>query len=211
MIDKCLIIFTRNPVAGQVKRRLIPEIGAQNAALLQQKLTNKILGMARTLQNCDVHVWVAEEKDQNYSAYIQDNYGFIYHQQIGADLGERMSTALNYHLHEYNSAVLVGSDCPALDDSIIKDAFVSLQSGNDVVMGPSVDGGYYLIGMTQPTPCLFQKIQWGCETVAEQTRVRMRANGICWSEMPELHDIDRPADLDLLDEDYLSLFSKATG
>ncbi len=118
------------------------------------------------------------------------------HSQSGSDLGERMFHAIRDGLLRYRKLVLVGSDCPAIDEQYLSDALTALDS-KSFVLGPADDGGYVLIGATHIEASLFEGVSWGSEAVLDETRERLTASGREWSELNTLPDIDRPEDLPL--------------
>ena len=109
-------------------------------------------------------------------------------QQAEGDLGNRMLATIN------GPTLIIGTDCPALTPEHLQQA-ASVLSENDAVLIPAEDGGYVLIGLRQPTASIFAEMTWGCATVLEQTRLRLRAACLRWVELPSLWDIDEPADL----------------
>jgi rSAM/selenodomain-associated transferase 1 len=115
--------------------------------------------------------------------------------QAGADLGERLAGAFDALLAaEGDRAVVMGSDCPGLEAAHLAQAFDALES-HDVAIGPTRDGGYYLIGLARRAPALFEGIAWGTDEVHEQTTARARAADLSIAELPVLDDLDTPADL----------------
>jgi glycosyltransferase A (GT-A) superfamily protein (DUF2064 family) len=110
----------------------------------------------------------------------------------------RLYHALACALTRYQSVVIIGSDCPFIDEGYLRQAFQLLQAGNQVVLGPATDGGYVLIAANKVDAGLFENIEWGCERVLAQTRKQLQALDWTWSELKPLSDIDRPEDLPLL-------------
>ena len=118
--------------------------------------------------------------------------------QIGADLGERMAGALTELLAEgRDAAVLVGSDHPTLPGSRIREAFDALDEA-DLVIGPSQDGGYYLVGLTEPLEGFFDGIPWSTERVLARTIERVRERGVRLALLAPWYDVDEPRDLRFL-------------
>jgi rSAM/selenodomain-associated transferase 1 len=128
---------------------------------------------------------------------------FSYRAQGVGDIGTRMAAALQSAFAAgARRAVLVGSDIPGLDSGIINQAFVALAE-HALVLGPSRDGGYYLIGLQNGqaellVPLLLDDMAWSSETVLAVTLERCAAHGFQASLLPLLHDVDRPEDLELL-------------
>lgn len=194
----CLVIFTKNPQPGLVKKRLIPALGKNDAASVYQKMTERMFSIAHSLENIDVQVWIAHDKEFRFANSIKDQYGFDCYEQTGAGLGERMFLAMSVNQDKYEAIVLTGCDCPTLSAGILAEAFTQLEAGIDAVIGPAWDGGYYLIGFRKVHASVFEDIQWGSESVAASTRDKLTALGIQWHELPVLRDIDRPEDLEIL-------------
>jgi rSAM/selenodomain-associated transferase 1 len=118
-----------------------------------------------------------------------------------------MSHALECGIARGGPAVLIGTDCPALAADDLHEAFRALHSGHDAVLGPSADGGYYLIGLRRPEPQLFSDMQWGTPSVLDTTRARLRSSNMRWHELRTLHDIDTPTDLIHLPETLKQVIS----
>ena len=128
------------------------------------------------------------------------------HTQLGDDLGERMSFAVRQNLKKFSYVILVGTDCPDLESSLIAEAIASLKEGSDAVLVPAEDGGYVLIGLSVYIESVFTDMQWGSDKVLAVTRDRLLEAGIRWRELAEQRDIDRPEDLDFLKQYYPALF-----
>lgn len=197
-----LLIFTRYPTAGKAKTRLIPALGADGAARLQRRLAEKTIGQARLLEQrlgttTTVHYLGGSEEEM--TAWLgQVNCA----EQTAGDLGLKMRTAFDKAFAAgVGRAVLVGTDIPELDVDILFQAF-ALLARQDAVIGPSRDGGYYLIGLTaQAAPQLldplFQEMVWSTGEVFAVTMRRLAKTGRTVSILPALADIDRPEDLAL--------------
>jgi rSAM/selenodomain-associated transferase 1 len=194
MNDNKLMIFTRNPVLRKVKTRLAATIGDQQALkiyclLLEHtaQITRNI-GANRLVYYADF-VGNGDAWDDTYEKTIQR----------GADLGERMSNAFVEQLSTgAEQAVLIGSDCYELTSVIIQDAFLFLDQ-YDVVIGPALDGGYYLIGMKSVHKELFDGMVWSTASVLRETEARCNKLGLRYHLLPTLSDIDEEKDLLLTD------------
>lgn len=191
-----LLIFAKAPVPGQVKTRLIPSLGASGAAGLHQRLSERTIEMATAASVAPVELWCAPEIQHPFFLACQSRYDVALLSQTGADLGERMSNAINFALASARYVVLIGTDCPELSPDYLYDAFTVLEQGRDCVLGPAADGGYVLIGLTRPQPQLFENISWGTNQVLEQTRMQLRRLALSWHELPIRRDVDRPEDLE---------------
>ena len=189
-----LLIFARTPVPGKTKTRLIPVLGKQGAADLHVKLVEFTIEQAMQSRFSDIELWCTEPENP-FIAKLENNHQIRVNFQQGDDLGERMYQALNETLQKSGFAVLIGSDCPIISTGILNRSLDILQQGNDAVLGPSTDGGYYLIGMRKAAPGLFENIHWGGVDVADVTRNRMDTLGWKWVETDLLWDVDAPDDL----------------
>lgn len=191
-----LILFARFPVAGKVKTRLIPALGAEGAAALHRRLVLRSLRTAHALcqsQNVELEIRFAGDDANPMQHWLGD--GSLCRPQCEGDLGRRMAGAFADSFREGSPAtVIIGSDCPSLTPGILAAAFESLKT-NPVVFGPATDGGYYLIGLTQPVPELFQGVAWGTETVLAQSKEILARLSSKPALLQPLDDLDRPEDV----------------
>ena len=197
-----IIIFTRYPAPGKTKTRLIPVLGAEGAARLQRVMTEHTVNQARLLQNSsqatvEVHYEGADKKLFGY--WLGSD--LIYRVQGTGNLGNRMLRSFRQAFGSGASrAVIVGTDCPGLTASAIRQA-LNLLAGSDLVLGPAADGGYYLIGLRKQAaamiPGLFCGPAWGTGKVLEQTRSIADNLNLKVAELQILGDVDRPEDIEL--------------
>lgn len=190
MAKSALIVFIRNPEKGKVKTRLAKDLGVDQAYEAYLSLLDHTRRVASSVQ---------ARRLLFYSHFVDhhdewDETVFEKYVQQGDDLGARMNhafeTAFTAH---HNKAVVIGSDCPQLSKSIIDEAFSALGQ-YPYVLGPAVDGGYYLLGMKAPSPFLFNNIAWSTSAVASITLARMiEASQTCYL-LPELNDVDELSD-----------------
>ena len=185
-------VFARAPVAGEVKSRLVPLLGAADAAELHATLVRLALATARGADVGPVSLWCTPDTGHPFFAACAGKYGVTLHEQRGGHLGERMARAFE-RLLPAGPVLLVGSDCPALRPDDLRAAAGSLAT-HDAVIQPAEDGGYVLVGLTRPAPALFEGIRWGGPEVMRDTRARLRAAAISWRELPVRWDVDRPED-----------------
>jgi len=143
---------------------------------------------------CERELWVAGDPAHPALRQARAPGGARPRRQVGADLGERMHHALGTALARAPRAVLVGSDCPALDAAYIEEAFTALATA-DLVLGPALDGGYVLIGARRLDRRLFDGVPWGTGEVLAQTLARAAALHWEVALLAPLRDIDRPEDL----------------
>jgi len=193
-----LIVFTRFPEPGQTKSRMIPILGAQGAAQLQRQLTLHTLKYARQfchLRKTSLEVQFAGGNEQ----LMRECFGADtqYSPQSNGDLGARLNHAVSAGFANGDEAVVViGADCPELDDAVLEDAFAAL-GHHDLVLGPASDGGYYLIGLRKPAPKLFENMPWSGDALLSQTIQKARSIGFSLRLLNSLSDVDRPEDLEL--------------
>jgi len=186
-----LVIFVKNPEEGKVKTRLAADIGNKRALDVYQKLLAYTRGVVKKL-NVTKQVWYSSSID------FSDNWGedqFIKKLQIGDNLGERMQEAFRQGFREgFGRILIIGSDCPALSDQHLLSAYEELEC-NDVVLGPSQDGGYYLLGMNHYIPELFINKSWSRDSLYGETIKTLDQLHKSWGELEELNDIDTLDDL----------------
>ncbi|MDZ7753468.1 MAG: TIGR04282 family arsenosugar biosynthesis glycosyltransferase [Gammaproteobacteria bacterium] len=195
-----LKIFSKAPVPGAVKTRLIPALGPEGAARLQRWLTRRTVALACAAGYEQVELWCAPHSGHSFFGELARAYPVVLRDQWGMDLGERMLNALG-HDPGAGAGVLVGCDCPDLDTAMLRAARQALEGdGAAVVLGPAMDGGYVLIGMHAALPELFSGMPWGTDAVLALTRRRLRALGVRALELEPVRDLDRPEDLHLLEE-----------
>ncbi len=189
-----VLIFAKEPETGQVKTRLIPLLGAAGAVALHQQLVKHALATALDAKIGEVELCCAPTFEHPFFGRCADEFGITLRSQGPGDLGQRMFHAFQKSLCHSERVLLLGSDCPALTSRDLHHAAEKLKTGNDVLLGPTEDGGYVLIGLTRCSPRLFQGITWGGSHVMEQTRERLHKLKWRWYELPMLWDVDRPDD-----------------
>jgi rSAM/selenodomain-associated transferase 1 len=181
-----LIIMARPPEYGKVKSRLAADIGHDRALVVYQMLLRHTLRKASE-SAMDVHVFWSENSSTIPSG------DFTSHIQTGDDLGERMANAIQSF--KAKKVLVIGSDCLALNSLHLRDAEAQLDQ-HDIVFGPAKDGGYYLIGMKQLHPALFQNISWSTEHVLDQSIRAARRAHLSIATIEPLSDIDDLRDLE---------------
>lgn len=179
-------IFAKQPLAGQVKTRLCPPLSGKEAAALYSVALSETVTRMRQGQGYDLVICYAGERSWFETAFP----GITLMAQHGVDLGARMATALNSFLSQgYLQAALIGSDTPDLPLATINWAFKSLDCA-DLVLGPALDGGYYLIGEGVHRPELFDAIPWSSDQVLSMTKQKAQALGINAEYLSEWEDLD---------------------
>ncbi|MEQ8924562.1 MAG: TIGR04282 family arsenosugar biosynthesis glycosyltransferase [Fulvivirga sp.] len=186
-----LIIFAKNPELGSTKTRIGTKLGDDVALAIYYSLIHRAQRVTANIK---------ARKIVYYSSFVDredswDNNTFEKRRQVKKELGVRMATAINESFNENaKKVVLIGTDIYDLTPQIINDAFDQL-SNHDVVIGPAKDGGYYLIGLSQPADSLFKLSAWSHSEVFNQTKELIGRAGLTFSLLPELNDIDEPDDL----------------
>lgn len=190
-----LLVFTRTPDPGSVKTRLLSVMDAPRAAAIQAGLLQRTLETARASTTDDIELWCTPTTHHPLLLELEDRFSLALRAQAGAGLGERMCFAMEQALRGYRHVALIGSDCMDLAAADIDLAMEQLAAGIDVVLGPALDGGYYLIGLSRLYRQLFTGIEWGTDRVLEETRERVAQSGLKLFELPARRDLDRPEDL----------------
>ena len=197
MTKNALIIFVKNLIKDHVKTRLAKTLGDDVALNIYKQLLKNTHDKIQTLKI---------DKIVFYSNFIEDdiweNDLFQKEIQEGNDLGERMENAFKSLAVEqagsftagYKKAIIIGTDCPGINKSLLENAFAKL-NGYDIVIGPATDGGYYLLGMEKVHSFLFHNIEWSTNSVFQQTINLCNRNNLSYFLLPELSDIDEEKDL----------------
>ena len=189
--DTVILLFAKAPVAGKVNTRLIADIGVQAATTLQRDLIDQRLSMLTQANLCAVSLMCSPDVQDDYFVHCKALYPISLLAQSGADLGVRMLNAIRPALQQYKYCIVIGTDAPALDEVLIRQAIERLKKEPEVVFVPAEDGGYVLVGLQQPYEFLFQGISWGSAKVMQQSRSKLIKNGISFDELATCWDIDR--------------------
>ncbi len=190
-----IVIFARAPIPGRVKTRLAPELGQRGAARLHRRMVRRVVEEAARAALGPVRLYATPDIRHPLFLACRRDFGVTLERQRGSDLGARMFHALRDQIRQGHVPILVGSDCPAIDQTYLARAASALGHGNDVVLGPSTDGGYVLIGTRAPRPDLFHAMPWGSPHVLRLTRSRLLRRRFRFRLLPPLPDIDEPVDL----------------
>lgn len=192
--DARLIIFAKAPLPGYCKTRLIPALGEQGAADLQQVLIQDCLGSLCTTPLCPTELWCSPDTQQPFFQAMATRFGLALHAQQGSDLGGRMHHAMAQQASPYT--LIVGTDCPVLDRDYVEAAIRHLIEGWEAVVGPAEDGGYVLLGLQRLSQGLFSGVEWGSGLVFRQTAHRLDSEAYRWRTLPTLWDLDHAGDLE---------------
>jgi rSAM/selenodomain-associated transferase 1 len=192
-------VFARAP-SSIGKTRLAPHLSPDRLRALRAALLTDTLGAFESLTAVFLF-FTPDEAEQEIASLAGGVIPCV--PQRGADLGARMLGAVRYLLedHKYDAALLVGSDIPLVTVNHLREATDTLQAGGGLVLGPADDGGYYLIGMTQPHAALFDGIAWGSESVLTDTLRRAERIGVEARLVRSAYDVDTFDDLLRLERD----------
>lgn len=190
-----LIIFAKLPRPGEVKTRLGNVLGMQEAAAVYERLAQQTLALGDQLRSAGIRVYLFyDPKASEHEMRSWIGHPFEFAQQVGETLGGRMRAAFERTFADGSErSVIVGTDIPDLTVDAIVSAF-NLLSAHDVVLGPSSDGGYYLLGMNRPVKDLFEGLTWSTPTVYQETLNRISTLNLSHAMLGELADIDTEED-----------------
>lgn len=194
--SSALLVFARAPAPGLAKTRLAARIGAAEAAALHRACTLDAIRLAESVPGCRRCLLLAGGMARWQEAGIALPCGWQIEAQRGRDLGERMERAFAEAFRRGARRVLIiGTDAPWMGRRRIRTALAWLDR-NDAVLGPSVDGGYYLVGLRRPLPAIFRGVGWGSASVLASTRRALERARASYRLLHWDFDLDRPDDLD---------------
>lgn len=188
-----IALLLKAPRLGEVKTRLAASVGEAAAVSIYRQLAERQIRALPTNWPVTIH-YAPPNAGPEISQWL-DQYrgGLGYQLQGDGDLGARLTAVFAAEFaHEARAVLAIGGDCPALDGSILLAAAQALTQ-SDVVLGPALDGGYYLIGLKAPCPALFAGISWSTAAVRAQTRDRIERQKLRVVELPVLEDVDDAA------------------
>lgn len=192
-----IVVIAKAPVAGFAKTRLIPALGAEGAAELAAKMLRHTLDTALASQLGTVEICATPDPTDPVWQNLGLPNNLSWSSQGDGDLGERMARAAAHTTRNGETVLLIGTDCPAIDVSTLREAAEALQQ-YDACLIPTFDGGYALLGLKKFDAKLFDDMPWSTSTVAQETLKRMQQFGWQVNVLPTLHDIDEPTDLQYL-------------
>lgn len=199
-MKRCLVVFAKEPRGDKVKTRLKGILSESRRLDLYRAFLKDTIAIAAGVE-CEMKM-MAYESGGRAPHYLKTlAAAFQFYEQKGKDLGERMHHAFAFARRKgAEETVIIGSDSPTLPADYIRDAFGHLKTA-DVVLGPSLDGGYYLIGLKKPCLALFKNILWSSETVFGDTLENARKSGKRIVVLDYWYDVDKPSDLIRLRQD----------
>ena len=184
-------LFAKAPIPGKTKTRLSPEIGAEGAATLYRSFVRDTVDTCLRLGRVKVSLWQATAHP--FLETLAEQRGLESRMQCDGDLGVRMGSALDEMLTRHGRGILIGTDTPTLPISLLELAVAALDSA-ELVLGPSADGGFYLIGARGRSPEL-RGIAWSSKDTLRDTLLQNPRGA---RVLPPWYDVDRPPDLRLL-------------
>ncbi|MGR8948947.1 MAG: TIGR04282 family arsenosugar biosynthesis glycosyltransferase [Gammaproteobacteria bacterium] len=190
-----LILFAKPPVAGTVKTRLIPTLGVCRATKLYVELLRRTIDAATQIVDVKKHFHISGSPEHEFFRQFP---GWTFNEQVNGDLGGRMRAALNHHADDSTATVLIGGDILDLTVTDLARAFESLERGFDFVLGPSYDGGYWLVGSRSKSQPIFNNIDWSTPRVFSQTRAALIRNRLTYHCLPIRRDLDEAGDISYL-------------
>jgi rSAM/selenodomain-associated transferase 1 len=182
-------VFLKAPRPGTVKTRLAADVGERQALRLYRVMAGRALDAVRRT-GFEATVWYAPA-DAGAEMRQWLGEGWDLRSQASGDLGARLAAA-EQAVTRGRGWLAIGADCPRLDAELLRVAAAVVARG-EIALGPTEDGGYYLVGGTTPLPPIFDAIPWSTGGVVEATRARLRAAGATWRELPLLRDVDTAA------------------
>jgi rSAM/selenodomain-associated transferase 1 len=203
--------MAKEPVVGRTKTRLSPPLSGQQATDLYRCLLLDTLELMKQVEGVQpIIAYLPSDAEPFFRRLVSEAAfappGFDFVPQVGDDLGERLDNVLTHCLQMgYHQAVVMDSDSPTLPVAYLKQAFRELDDpAVDVVVGPSNDGGYYLIGLKSPCSALFRGIVMSTSTVRAETLERAQEQGLRVACLPRWYDVDTSEELDRLIEELRS-------
>ena len=200
-----IAVLAKAPVAGYAKTRLIPHLGAEGAAALQERLIARAVDTALAAGIGPVTLWCAPDADHPCFQEAARRESIALAIQPEGDLGARMLAAFQA---VGRPLVLIGTDCPVLTPADLRNAAAALQNEADVAMAPAEDGGYGLIAACRAFPHLFVDMPWSRDGVAALTADRAHESDLHLTMLRKVWDVDTPADLERLFQSGLLLRSE---
>jgi rSAM/selenodomain-associated transferase 1 len=201
-----LVIFAKAPVPGQVKTRLCPPLTPDEAATLHGSFVIDTLertkaAVGKLKLDMDRYLACAPSSGHVFFKIMEERQGVKLIDQVGDDLGARMHHVVETMFSRgYRRTIIIGTDVPTVPLDHFKQALTSLED-HDLVLGPALDGGYYLIGINQSVPELFSDIPWSTDQVLRLTQEKAAVLGLKTALLERWRDVDTLDDLEALIEE----------
>ncbi len=202
-LSTALVVFAKAPIPGQVKTRLCPPLTPDEAATLHGSFVIDTLertkaAAAKVKLQLDRHLACAPSATHVFFKIMEERHGVKLLDQVGDGLGSRMDQVFKTLFAQgYRQVILLGTDVPTLPLDHFKQALTSLEN-HDLVLGPALDGGYYLIGLKRMAPELFADLPWSTDQVLRLTQEKATGIGLKASLIQPWRDVDTLADLEAL-------------
>ncbi len=196
--DTRILVFSKAPEPGQVLTRLCPPLGEREAAELYTRMVHHTLVRLGSEAICPVQLWCTPSIDHPFFQACQAKYGVTLYTQGGLDLGERIGNALEQTLKAVSQAIIVATDAPELGVDDVRSAIAALSEGYEVVVNPSEDGGFVLLGANRSIAELSLGLPWGTNRVWQEMRNLLDRHQYHWHALAIRWDVDRPEDLERL-------------
>ena len=191
MTPRALLLFVKNPIPGKTKTRLAASVGNERALVMYDRLQRYTRDQAAALEGVTLYLHYSDHVPEE-DLWPADR--FLKLVQRGEGLGQRMEAAFQHAFARGHERVcIIGSDCPGVTTELLGRAFAALET-EEVVLGPALDGGYYLLGLRHLHPTLFRDMEWSTERVAEETLARAGAQGLGVGQLEVLRDVDHLED-----------------
>ncbi len=203
MSDKnCLIIFAKEPQLGRVKTRLQNVLTVPQCLRLYKAFLRDTKSIVRQV-DCHLKILAYDSVDGEFPYLKKIFPKFSFYRQKGSHLGTRLPDAIRWAKKQgAEKMVIIGSDAPTLPAVTIQQAFTKLVN-HDIVLGPSVDGGYYLIGLKFQSKKIFQNITWSSSKVLQETLRNIKEQQLSVYLLKKWHDIDDAKSLRYLQRTFL--------
>ncbi len=182
-----LVLFAKAPIAGQVKTRLTTDCSQQQAADIAEILLKESLAKAIRYWPGKVYLSIWQFEQHPFIVSLLEQFNVELLLQSTGDLGEKMQKTFDQFGYP---AAIMGCDAPLVTQETFKHTYKALSAGENAI-GPSEDGGYYLIGLSQPAPVLFDGVSWGGSSVLAQTLTLASIGKIELVKLRESYDVDR--------------------
>ena len=199
-----VIVMVKAPRPGLVKTRLSPPLQPAEAASLARCFIEDVVSSALSVSPNVIVAFTPANERTMMEGFLPSSVGWL--EQQGHDLGERLISAIAYaHNLGFGPIIVLGVDSPTLPPSLIDEAFHDLSSGPaDVALGPTADGGYYLVGVRKPEPLIFQNVIWSSPHTFAQTARNVRLLKLRLLTLAQWYDVDTFDDLKCLDNELRS-------
>lgn len=200
---ECFGIFAKYWEPGKVKTRLAGTLGRESASQIYHHFVSTLVARFRECADSRVLYFTPQEQADAFTTIAGADWAAK--PQTHGDLGARMASFFGECFGAgADRVVLIGSDSPTMPAAYVESAFRLLRA-TDIVLGPSEDGGYYLVGAARETAGMFEGIDWSTERVWEQTVVRLGELGLSYESLPQWYDVDERSDLERLRDELAQL------